>query len=313
MQRLHYWFLGVAILASPLTGYAEEVVVNTNGDARLINEPSGARNDNNGGNTISGALIGINPGGVDNFIVHDFSNLGSVAELDGVTVSGATVTVEIAEAFDAGTEGSEADIVFLSEIAIGNVGFITGNGVITGGDNPATNGTVSFNNRAELNDPTISTPWVDAAGMDVADLAGALTELGSLPGINLPSGTPNAGLDAGGEAYIFEIDAVTAQRWVDDGLAGIALSAVDDGDGNSRFNLQTIVPTGEANTNIAFQVCPDVILGDVNGDGMVDLLDVGPFVTEIANNGTNPAADIDGNGVVNLLDVGPFIDILTGG
>jgi len=55
-------------------------------------------------------------------------------------------------------------------------------------------------------------------------------------------------------------------------------------------------------------------VGDFNGDGYVDLLDVAPFV-EILNSGRfDPCADINGDGHVNLLDVGPFVDLIqTGG
>lgn len=53
------------------------------------------------------------------------------------------------------------------------------------------------------------------------------------------------------------------------------------------------------------------LLGDVNCDGEVNLLDVGPFVDLISQGGFSPKADIDGDGVVNLLDVGPFIDLLS--
>lgn len=57
----------------------------------------------------------------------------------------------------------------------------------------------------------------------------------------------------------------------------------------------------------------DVLKGDVNGDGSIDLLDVGPFVDAIGGGVFVPAADVDCNGVVNLLDVDPFIDLLNGG
>ncbi len=54
------------------------------------------------------------------------------------------------------------------------------------------------------------------------------------------------------------------------------------------------------------------LLGDVNCDGSVDLLDVDPFVALLANNGFSPKADFDGDGNVTLLDVGPFVDLLAG-
>ena len=62
----------------------------------------------------------------------------------------------------------------------------------------------------------------------------------------------------------------------------------------------------------AFAAGGSLILGDVNGDGVVDLLDVAPFADLLTNNGFLPEADINMDGVVDLLDVGPFVGILTG-
>ena len=58
---------------------------------------------------------------------------------------------------------------------------------------------------------------------------------------------------------------------------------------------------------------PAFLLGDVNGDGEVNLLDVGPLIDLLAENGFLVEADINGDGEVNLLDVGPFVDLLGGG
>ena len=56
-----------------------------------------------------------------------------------------------------------------------------------------------------------------------------------------------------------------------------------------------------------------VLVGDVNCDGFVDLLDVGPFVDLITSGGSDPKGDINGDTFVDLLDVGPFVDLLIGG
>ena len=56
----------------------------------------------------------------------------------------------------------------------------------------------------------------------------------------------------------------------------------------------------------------NVLLGDVNCDGVVDLLDVQPFVALITGGGFSVKADINMDGVVDLLDVAPFVDLLTG-
>ena len=54
------------------------------------------------------------------------------------------------------------------------------------------------------------------------------------------------------------------------------------------------------------------VLGDVNCDGVVDLLDVQPFVILVTSGEFSAKADINGDGVVNLLDVQPFVELLTG-
>ena len=54
------------------------------------------------------------------------------------------------------------------------------------------------------------------------------------------------------------------------------------------------------------------MLGDVNGDGTIDLLDVAPFVELLVDGGFQIEADINEDGVVDLLDVGPFVDLLMG-
>lgn len=54
----------------------------------------------------------------------------------------------------------------------------------------------------------------------------------------------------------------------------------------------------------------NVILGDVNLDGVVDLLDVGPFVDLIVSGTFQAEGDINQDGIVDLLDVGAFIDLL---
>ncbi|MEM9410031.1 MAG: dockerin type I domain-containing protein, partial [Planctomycetota bacterium] len=60
------------------------------------------------------------------------------------------------------------------------------------------------------------------------------------------------------------------------------------------------------------QIGSGLILGDVNGDGVVDLLDVQPFVQVLTDQGYLPAADVNQDGTVNLLDVAPFVGLLTG-
>ena len=54
------------------------------------------------------------------------------------------------------------------------------------------------------------------------------------------------------------------------------------------------------------------VLGDVNQDGLVNLLDVAPFVELLTDGGFQQEADINMDGVVNLLDVSQFVALLSG-
>ena len=54
------------------------------------------------------------------------------------------------------------------------------------------------------------------------------------------------------------------------------------------------------------------ILGDVNCDRVVDLLDIQPFVDAIVSGTHDPKADLNLDGAVNLLDVSPFVSLLSG-
>ena len=57
----------------------------------------------------------------------------------------------------------------------------------------------------------------------------------------------------------------------------------------------------------------DNMLGDVNGDGAVNLLDVGPFIDALSAGNYVCEADVNQDGSLNLLDVDPFIVLLNGG
>ena len=82
--------------------------------------------------------------------------------------------------------------------------------------------------------------------------------------------------------------------------------ASDDGDGS-------VVEAGVDGVSLDFLSCsPDFVCGDVNLDGTVNLLDVGPFIDLLNTGEFQLEADINGDSAVNLLDVGPFVDKLSG-
>lgn len=61
---------------------------------------------------------------------------------------------------------------------------------------------------------------------------------------------------------------------------------------------------------LTLAIIEPVLVGDVNCDGAVDLLDVAPFIDVLSNAEFESKADINQDGVVNLLDVGPFVQLL---
>jgi len=59
-------------------------------------------------------------------------------------------------------------------------------------------------------------------------------------------------------------------------------------------------------------VTPAFIPGDLDGNGVVDGLDIDPFVQALTDeNAFDAAADMDGNDVVDGLDIDPFVQALT--
>lgn len=78
------------------------------------------------------------------------------------------------------------------------------------------------------------------------------------------------------------------------------------------FPFGTDCPAAIGNIVLNGAYLPEFPLGDVNCDGVVNLLDVAPFVDAIASGVFNEKADLNRDSVVNLLDVGPFIDLLSG-
>ena len=100
--------------------------------------------------------------------------------------------------------------------------------------------------------------------------------------------------------------------WVD--LVGLgpvsaidfALSSSDNGD----FGMNT--PAYFALDGLRF-AANGPLLGDLNGDGQVDGLDVEPFVGVLLDGAFDAAADMNEDTLVNGLDVDPFVAAVIGG
>ena len=57
---------------------------------------------------------------------------------------------------------------------------------------------------------------------------------------------------------------------------------------------------------------PNVLLGDVNLDGVVNFLDISSFIGVLSAGGFQAEADCNEDGSVNFLDISVFISILSG-
>ena len=62
----------------------------------------------------------------------------------------------------------------------------------------------------------------------------------------------------------------------------------------------------------SFRAIP-FLLGDVNCDGFVNILDIQPFVDLLVGDEFNEKADLNGDGAVDLLDVEPFVEAIVSG
>ena len=72
-------------------------------------------------------------------------------------------------------------------------------------------------------------------------------------------------------------------------------------DENGMNDFTITIPDGDE---------PFVLRGDVNLDGMVNFLDIAPFISRLAEMENQPEADVNEDGVVNFLDISPFIGVL---
>ena len=61
------------------------------------------------------------------------------------------------------------------------------------------------------------------------------------------------------------------------------------------------------------QAVPDLefLLGDCNLDGVVNFLDISPFILVLSNGDFLNQADTNEDGVVNFLDISSFIALLS--
>ena len=126
----------------------------------------------------------------------------------------------------------------------------------------------------------------------------------------------------------FDVDTANANRpgrVLDDGTipvpAQVDLTALANYDAASTSLF--IAPDNIANSNrwsiseitvlvTGGTASPDALLGDANLDGMVNFLDISPFISLLSSGTFLAQADTNEDGAVSFLDIAPFISILSG-
>ena len=94
-------------------------------------------------------------------------------------------------------------------------------------------------------------------------------------------------------------------------LSDFAVIGTSDDNGEMRIDLDPAT-RGIIVAGLAIRLASPPLPGDVNCDGMVDFLDIAPFIVAVTNGMNDPKADINLDSSVDFLDVNPFIGLLTG-
>ena len=126
------------------------------------------------------------------------------------------------------------------------------------------------------------------------------------------------GLNGEGENILFNVGSKGVRTFgFISGLGTIGYFRVDLGLGNGPVVfLDGEVAVADENGENDFTITvpdgvePFVLRGDVNLDGMVNFLDIAPFISRLAEMENQPEADVNEDGVVNFLDISPFIGVL---
>lgn len=227
--------------------------------------------------------------------IFDFDIAGNIP--GGATITAATFEFEVTN--QGGSQGMAAVDFSLHRVTapwtegtgVGNIGVATMDGVTWAN---------------AMDDPVTPVPWATLGGDFDAATSGTVLVDG-----------PN-GVEMGEAPIIYSISSaklISDIQAIVDGTEdndGFLLKADPEGVNGSAARVTTREGGNAAKLIIEFSTGM-VLLGDVNLDGMVNLLDVAPFVTLLADGGFQEEADINEDDVVNLLDVQPFVDLLAGG
>ena len=195
-----------------------------------------------------------------------------------------------------------------------------------------------------VNGVTITTQ--DVIGLDgtrASDGTGNETNIGNTDGLGINSAVSDTARNfEPGEGWEFTFNTAVQLQNIDllltdaggtltissESFPDIVLAGVLEGDndlGNTVVPANSLVSISYSHTDpeadgpriisllVAEVEADDCMLGDVNRDGIVNFLDISPFIGALTGGEISCEADVDQNGVVNFLDISRFILLLSGG
>ena len=120
------------------------------------------------------------------------------------------------------------------------------------------------------------------------------------------------------DEYFEIIDSITSYFWIT-GPTIIDLHYLCEYDTipyNHTFLGSILMVSGDeqliCDIPFEFSINIENILGDVNNDGVVDVVDVSIVVNVILGNDSNASADLNGDGIIDVLDIVLLLNIILG-
>ncbi|MEM9411555.1 MAG: hypothetical protein AAGA30_10600 [Planctomycetota bacterium] len=158
--------------------------------------------------------------------------------------------------------------------------------------------------------------WSDLVGVaadvesDFVNELGAATiisGIGILEDHNGSGFVVDEGYDSGADAFLFgKIDFTVID---DAALAGTSIDIMTTSGSGLIINGGQLVPASFGLATI--NVVEGIVMGDLTGDGIVNVCDVPDFVQAIIGTDYVEIADMNQDGIVDLLDIRPFVKAIT--
>lgn len=242
-----------------------------------------------------------------------------IAEIDGTgTISADGEVAQLGGVFLPSSCSFNGNISHLGAITTPAQTQTVFQGQFTGDGSFAGSGDVVFNGNLR--------PGVDPSDTEILEFEGSV-QLGSGSATHIQLGGVGNGqhdrlqldgdLQLGGGLFVSTVGGHTVQPGnsyviADFGgdLTGQFNGLVEGASVGNFDGVNLIIAYDLAAKQVRLQAQAGVLLGDVNLDGEVNLLDVQPFVNRVTTGTFQAEADINQDGVVDLLDIQPFVELL---